>query len=108
MSQQTSQSTTPTRELRLRSWARKNYTHPRNRQETWHPVVLEEMLIRDQELLEEFSQPVTMSYGYVPLAPTSFRVLHAPHASVKQPNIAKFATRQRAIHEMMLPVDDEQ
>ncbi len=106
MLQQNSEQTTPTRELRLRRWARENYTHQRNRKTSWHPIVLQEMLTRDQELIAEFSQPNTMSYGYVPLAPTNYQVLHTAHASLRQPNIAKAATRQRANCEMMLPEDE--
>ena len=106
MSRRKSQLPTFTRELKLRSWAREHYTHPRNRKETWHLVVLEEMLVRDQELLEEFSQPVTMNHGYVPLAPTSIRHIHAPHASVKQPHMAKATSRQNNTCEMMLPEEE--
>ncbi len=36
-------------EIRLRTWARLNYTAPEQRSETWHPVVLEEMKRRDHE-----------------------------------------------------------
>ena len=107
MSQNTTSSVTPTRELRLRRWARENYTHPRNRQEGWNSIVLEEMQVRDQELLEEFSQPITMSHGYVPLAPTNYQILHTAHASIRQPHIAKATTHQKADCEMMLPAEEE-
>ena len=36
-------------EIRLRTWARLNYTAPEQRSGTWHPVVLEEMKRRDRE-----------------------------------------------------------
>lgn len=36
-------------EIRLRTWARKNYTDPEQRDNSWHPVVLEEMKRRDRE-----------------------------------------------------------
>lgn len=36
-------------ELRLRRWARENYVAPEARQQTWHPVVLEEMSRKDLE-----------------------------------------------------------
>lgn len=36
-------------ELRLRRWARENYVPPTERQETWHPVVHEEMQKKDDE-----------------------------------------------------------
>jgi hypothetical protein len=36
-------------ELRLRRWARENYVPPTRREETWHPVVHEEMQKKDRE-----------------------------------------------------------
>lgn len=36
-------------EMRLRTWARRNYTPAAERSRDWHPVVLEEMSIRDGE-----------------------------------------------------------
>ncbi len=36
-------------EMRLRTWARRNYTPAAERSQDWHPVVLEEMSIRDRE-----------------------------------------------------------
>lgn len=39
-------------ELRLRRWARENYV-PRNQRESgWHPIVHEEMSLRDSEQTE--------------------------------------------------------
>jgi len=37
-------------EIRLRRWARENYVPAEDRDETWHPVVLEEMQAKDVEL----------------------------------------------------------
>ena len=37
-------------ELRLRRWARENYAALADRQETWHPIILEEMSRKDQEV----------------------------------------------------------
>jgi hypothetical protein len=37
-------------ELRLRRWARENYVSQSQRQNGWHPVVLEEMHRKDKEL----------------------------------------------------------
>jgi len=37
-------------EIRLRSWARTNYASVAERDQSWHPVVLEEMDRRDREL----------------------------------------------------------
>jgi len=37
-------------EIRLRTWARRHYTPAEKRDETLHPVILDEMLRKDQEL----------------------------------------------------------
>ncbi len=37
-------------ELRLRRWAREHYVPRQQRQMSWHPVVLEEMIRRDDEV----------------------------------------------------------
>ncbi len=39
----------PIEEIRLRTWARKNYAHPTEREENWHPIILDEMGRKDQE-----------------------------------------------------------
>jgi|TARA_R110001592_G_scaffold363345_1_gene684593 hypothetical protein len=36
-------------EMRLRTWARKNYIEVSQRDDLWHPVILDEMLRIDQE-----------------------------------------------------------
>ncbi len=36
-------------EIRLRTWARRNYAPPTERSDEWHPVVLQEMERRDRE-----------------------------------------------------------
>lgn len=36
-------------EIRLRRWARENYVPANERDESWHPVVLEEMHAKDRE-----------------------------------------------------------
>lgn len=41
------------RELRLRQWSRQNYVCVESRKPTWHPIVLDEMCRRDQELQAE-------------------------------------------------------
>ena len=38
-------------ELRLRRWARENYTPPEQRHPSWHPVVHEEMTKKDLEMV---------------------------------------------------------
>ena len=37
-------------EIRLRTWARLNYAAPDERDDTWHPIVLEEMNRKDVEV----------------------------------------------------------
>jgi len=39
-------------EMRLRTWARQNYVPAEERDNQWHPVILEEMRRRDQELAD--------------------------------------------------------
>lgn len=39
----------PVDEIRLRTWARRNYTPPADRDTDWHPVILDEMRRRDEE-----------------------------------------------------------
>ena len=41
------------RELRLRQWARQHYVPSDARKSTWHPVVLDEMHRRDEELADD-------------------------------------------------------
>ena len=36
-------------EIRLRTWARRNYVPQSDRNEDWHPVILHEMIRIDQE-----------------------------------------------------------
>ena len=36
-------------EMRLRTWARRNYIEESQRDNLWHPVILDEMLRIDQE-----------------------------------------------------------
>ncbi len=37
-------------EIRLRIWARRNYTNAEQRDRSWHPIVLDEMKRRDREM----------------------------------------------------------
>lgn len=39
-------------EMRFRTWARKNYVAACDRDDSWHPIVLDEMLRIDEECLE--------------------------------------------------------
>ena len=40
-------------ELRLRRWARENYVPSELRVRSWHPVILDEMLRKDEEIVPE-------------------------------------------------------
>jgi hypothetical protein len=40
-------------EIRLRRWARENYKPAGERNESWHPVVLDEMQAKDTESQED-------------------------------------------------------
>jgi hypothetical protein len=40
-------------EIRLRRWARENYKPAGERNESWHPVVLDEMQAKDSEVQED-------------------------------------------------------
>jgi hypothetical protein len=40
-------------ELRLRRWARENYVPSEQRTRSWHPVILDEMLRKDEEIEPE-------------------------------------------------------
>ncbi len=39
----------PVEEMRLRTWARQNYTPQLERDAEWHPIILDEMRRRDHE-----------------------------------------------------------
>ncbi len=40
-------------ELRLRRWAREHYVPTNERKRSWHPIILEEMLRKDEEFEPE-------------------------------------------------------
>lgn len=67
------------KELRLRRWARKNYVPADERRNTWHPIVIDEMLRKDRELSEPLSSPPSRA-SYVPLAPGGVYYVHGKHA----------------------------
>jgi len=39
----------PVEEMRMRTWARRHYTPAQDRDENWHPIVLDEMIRKDHE-----------------------------------------------------------
>lgn len=47
----------PVEEMRLRTWARRNYSPAEERDENWHPIVLDEMTRKDREALNLFVRP---------------------------------------------------
>jgi len=57
------------RELRLRQWARTHYVPADMRSRSWHPLVLDEMRRRDEELLEAGVLATPTRSIYVPLVP---------------------------------------
>lgn len=70
------------KELRLRRWARANYVAADERKKSWHPIVLDEMHAKDDELLIN-SRSRTIEVSFVPLAPTIIQRVHSPHANAK-------------------------
>jgi hypothetical protein len=46
----------PIEEMRLRTWARRNYLPSQERDESWHPIVLDEMNRMDRESVEADSK----------------------------------------------------
>jgi len=65
-------------ELQLRRWARENYVTPDQRDSSQHPVVENEMRIKDAELIID-SRSRESAVAFVPLAPTLIQALHSAH-----------------------------
>jgi hypothetical protein len=72
------------KELRLRRWARQNYVPADDRRNSWHPIVLDEMKAKDDEIAES----AATAFPYVPLAPSTTHTIHGSHACRQQPVIA--------------------
>ena len=76
-------------ELRLRRWARRNYVPADQRSdESWNPIVLDEMRLKDAELQKtSLHQPMTSSC--VPLAPVmmDFHGVHQAHQEQIKPKL---------------------
>jgi len=72
------------KELRLRRWARQYYVPADERAASWHPIVIEEMALKDDELLisSRSRAPVT---SFVPLASTPIQRVHPQHQLPEQP-----------------------
>ena len=41
----------PIEEIRMRTWARTNYAPASEREENWHPIILDEMTRKDEEVI---------------------------------------------------------
>ena len=81
-----SPSINPIAELRLRRWARENYVPEHLRDtESWHPVVLDEMQRKDDELRQRRAESLLTS-TYVPLVPSPMHSFHTGHAPVLSPS----------------------
>jgi len=80
------------KELRLRQWARLHYVPPAQRSPSWHPVVLDEMGLRDTELRDEelkSAAAARSASSFVPLPPARHHEIHAGHADPTEPNLVK-------------------
>jgi len=78
------------KELRLRQWGRLHYVPPAERSASWHPVVLDEMSLRDAELQSAVSPETTHpARSFVPLPPARYHAIHASHPDVTEPNLVK-------------------
>lgn len=95
------------REFRLRQWARQHFVPPASRRPTWHPIVLNEMQLRDVELNRESaaaagSNPAPLSADdvndfvddlpiggtiFVPLAPSADWRIDSPAAFIPKPHL---------------------
>lgn len=87
-------------ELRLRQWARINYVPKRLRDAKWHPIVLDEMQRRENEIAEqrlndstawENPTPVRRGAACVPLMPTQIFMVHPGHTSAEAPHFLREA-----------------
>lgn len=103
------------KELRLRAWARRNHVPTDERRSSWHPVVLDEMAIRDNELrihrpievehqerIEEVVRPevtadeiVRTISAFVPLDPGPYRRRWDEAHGIAAPNLATTSLRVR-------------
>ena len=57
-------------EMRLRTWARKNYIEVSQRDDLWHPVILDEMLRIDQEKSQLLGSAAKNSFKGTIASPT--------------------------------------
>lgn len=64
-------------ELKLRRWARLNHVGEETRRSDWHPVILEEMALKDAELAEQ--SPQASGRQYAPVG-DGWREVHRAHS----------------------------
>lgn len=78
-------------EFRMRRWARTHYVSSDQRKETWNPIVLDEMRMKDQEMseAEDNSMKARVSSMYVPLAPGVSCRIDEAHHDASAPHILK-------------------
>lgn len=69
-------------ELVLRRWARQHYVPSELRDSAWHPVVLDEMRLRDHEL-HEAAEWRSSGRRIVPLMPDVEWTLHSAHVETQ-------------------------
>ena len=60
-------------ELKLRRWARLNYVAPVDRDDSWHPVVHDEMRNADRDMMRRGTEE-RAALTYVPLLPSVMRL----------------------------------
>ncbi|MEX1232801.1 MAG: hypothetical protein WEB58_21320 [Planctomycetaceae bacterium] len=73
------------KELRLRRWARENYVSANERKPSWHPLVLDEMRLKDAEIAQrEVFHP---GKRFVPLEPMPIQAIHPAHPAPGNPNV---------------------
>ncbi len=81
-------------ELRLRRWARKNYVAvAERRDDSWHPIVLDEMQRKDAEVRELDVTTTVSSTSFVPLVPTTFHTVHIGHRNQRGPKADRVPQR---------------
>ena len=77
-------------ELMYRCWARRHYLPLELREADWHPVILDEMALRDEELFEEsaLEEPMNrrLEWSFVPLVPTITHLVHPAQSEIREPH----------------------
>lgn len=92
----------PIEELMFRCWARRNYLPFELREADWHPVILEEMALRDRELEEESRSlemyHISPSRNYVPLVPTVTHYVHPGQGEIREPHFLSMANTSDGLY----------